>query len=157
MPGGRRILQERTVKAMVSHDWLAMPECIGQPQINEEGLGGITGRGRFGWNAVGELGMNEDQEPPDAFEMGEYGYGGIAETYWSINPRRGLVILWFSQQVDNHSWSSEAANLWLAARAAVANATWPYRADAALGAASQVPKRRRVRKKAPGVDIAGTP
>lgn len=137
--GGRRILREETVRGMLTCDWLALPGCIGEPQVSDGGTGGVAGitaRGRFGWNAVGELGMNEDQQPADAFEADEYGYGGIAETYWSVNPRRGLIILWFSQQVDNHSWSSDVANLWLAARAAVAKAKEPTSS-----------KRRRITRK----------
>lgn len=118
LPGGPRILKEETVRAMVGSDWLRMPECLGAPQTNT-GLGGVTAAGLFGWNALGELGVNEKTGTPDEFELHEYGYAGIAETFWSINPSRDLVILWFSQQVDNRSWTSPAGNLWAAARRAV--------------------------------------
>merc|ERR1712232_376428 len=121
LPGGARILKKETVEQMVSHEWLRMPECIGQAQTNT-GLGGVTAQGAFGWNALGELGVAPTvnaKVDPEAFECGEYGYAGVAETFWSINPARELVILWFTQQVDNRSWTKPTASLWVAARRAV--------------------------------------
>eukprot|EP00927_Polykrikos_kofoidii_P032963 TRINITY_DN27938_c0_g1_i1.p1 TRINITY_DN27938_c0_g1~~TRINITY_DN27938_c0_g1_i1.p1 ORF type:complete len:520 (+),score=77.53 TRINITY_DN27938_c0_g1_i1:54-1613(+) len=120
LPGGPQILKEDTVQEMVGRDWLRLPECLGEPQLNT-GLSGVTASGAFGWNALGELGIKDEasQSSKDEFELHEYGYAGIAGTFWSINPTRDLIVLWFSQQVDNHSWTSDAGNLWLAARQAV--------------------------------------
>jgi len=149
LPGGVRILQEQTVKDMVGHDWLAMPECIGQQQVTQ-GTPGVTAKGPFGWNGLGEFGVNADKSAlsPDAFEAGEYGYGGIAETFWSVNPDRNLVVLWFTQQVDNHSWSSSVANLWLAARRAVAHAAMPPSLPLTSGAS--VPQASKTRRRIVG-------
>eukprot|EP00930_Biecheleria_cincta_P056763 TRINITY_DN42824_c0_g1_i1.p1 TRINITY_DN42824_c0_g1~~TRINITY_DN42824_c0_g1_i1.p1 ORF type:complete len:523 (+),score=54.69 TRINITY_DN42824_c0_g1_i1:66-1571(+) len=124
LPGGPRILSENTVRNMVDSDWLCLPDCLGQQAINT-GLPGVTAQGPFGWNALGEIGVEADASKigADAFELGEYGYAGIAETFWSVNPSRELVILWFTQQVDNRSWTTPAANLWLAARKAVQKPT----------------------------------
>merc|ERR1712039_980216 len=120
----------------------ALPECMGKKQTNS-GLIGVTASGPFGWNALGEYGMNGDQTKlgSDAFELHEYGYSGIAETFWSINPDRGLVILWFAQQVDNHSWTTRSANLWAAARLAVSRATPPTATIATSGAANPMDPR----------------
>mmetsp|Transcript_123521 Transcript_123521/g.349177 ORF Transcript_123521/g.349177 Transcript_123521/m.349177 type:complete len:524 (-) Transcript_123521:11-1582(-) len=121
LPGGPRIFKEATVRDMVHHDWLSLHTCLGKPQTNDRGLPGVTSKGRFGWNALGELGVCDEpsQKDPNAFELGEYGYGGIAETFWSISPSRELIVLWFSQQVDNFSWTTPAANLWHASRKAL--------------------------------------
>lgn len=118
LPGGPRILRQETVNEMVACDWLALPTCLGAPQTNK-GYAGVTAPGLFGWNALGELGTEPCTEEGKVFEEGEYGYAGIAETFWSVNPRRELIILWFTQQVDNFSWSDEEANIWTAARKAV--------------------------------------
>merc|ERR1719356_512136 len=83
-------------------------------------LPGVTAKGLFGWNAFGELGVDQTADvTTGAYQLGEYGYGGIAETFWSIDPARELVLLWFTQQVDNFSWTTPRANLWTAARRAV--------------------------------------
>lgn len=153
-PGGSRILQEATVKHMVGHDWLGMPECMGSPQVAGAGTTGVTAKGRFGWNALGELGVS-DEPAADAFGAREYGYGGMAETFWSIDPSHDLTIIWLTQQIDNFSWTSEAANLWIASRKAIA------RASMTKSACCFHPrtKRRRLSKKGPdkqqsGIDIS---
>lgn len=118
LSNGARILQQKTVRDMVDHDWLRLPQCIGHPCVNEQ-TSGVTAPGEYGWNALSELGV----VPParaDCYEVGEFGYAGIAETFWSINPKRELVILWFTQQIDNFSWEHDTENLWLAARKAIA-------------------------------------
>eukprot|EP00928_Gymnodinium_smaydae_P064635 TRINITY_DN47917_c0_g1_i1.p1 TRINITY_DN47917_c0_g1~~TRINITY_DN47917_c0_g1_i1.p1 ORF type:complete len:507 (+),score=111.94 TRINITY_DN47917_c0_g1_i1:191-1522(+) len=146
LPGGARVLREETVRDMVGQDWLRMPQCLGCPQTNK-GLPGVTATSLFGWNALGELGVNTQEEAPNAYEPQEYGYGGIAETFWSINPARELITLWFTQQVDNHSWTSPQANLWAAARKAVAGV--PTRRTVATesqAARSRSPRRRLSRK-----------
>jgi len=117
-----RLLQESTVREMVSKDWLT--DCLGGQQVNDGGMSGVSAShgARVGWNALGELGVEDDLSKlgPDAYEAAEYGYAGVAETFWSVNPKRNMVTLWFSQQVDNHSWTSPEANLWIAGRKAVA-------------------------------------
>jgi len=121
LPGGKRILQAETVKKMVGEDWLSGPHCLGKMQQNT-GQGGVTASGPFGWNALGELGVVADrrQLSEGAFEFEEYGYGSMAEVFWSINPRRDLILIWCTQQVDNHSFSHNSiASLWNAARKAV--------------------------------------
>merc|ERR1712232_802063 len=122
-----------------------MPECLGRPQVNT-GLGGVTASGPFGWNALGELGIEADTKKleSNAYELGEYGYGGMAETFWSINPRRELVLLWFSQQVDNFSWTDDAANLWRASRKAVAKLPFvelPLKVTSPTAGSSKVEQR----------------
>lgn len=124
LPGGPRVLKEETVKDMVSHDWLQLPTCLGKVQVNA-GVPGVTASGQFGWNCLGELGTVQGSVGDNEFEEGEYGYAGIAETFWSINPKRKLIIIWFTQQVDNHSWSTASANLWLASRKALQEAQGP--------------------------------
>jgi len=123
LPSGARILQQSTVQMMVGQEWLRMPECLGSLLNNEaEYLPGVTNRGEIGWNALGELGMIKDPAKlgSTGYEFQEYGYGGIAETFWSVNPSKDLVLIWITQQVDNHSWTTEKASLWVAARKAVA-------------------------------------
>merc|ERR1712232_644669 len=116
---GECLLSEKTVE-MMNHDWLSMPECLGNQQYNDCGLGGVTAEGLFGWNAMGELGVVADPKKLSfgAFELGEFGYGSMAEAFYSINPRRDMIIIWITQQVDNHSWteSQPKADLWTAAR-----------------------------------------
>eukprot|EP00931_Biecheleriopsis_adriatica_P065864 TRINITY_DN40320_c0_g1_i1.p1 TRINITY_DN40320_c0_g1~~TRINITY_DN40320_c0_g1_i1.p1 ORF type:complete len:495 (-),score=107.73 TRINITY_DN40320_c0_g1_i1:30-1514(-) len=144
LPDGRQLLKEATVKDMVSQDWLELPECLGKRQRNA-GTPGVTAAGDYGWNALGELGVVAEPRGKNDFELGEYGYGGIAETFFSINPARELVTVWFTQQVDNFSWSTPTANLWLAARKAVKKAGAPPRTAEAAEARSrsrQAPRRR---------------
>merc|ERR1712139_8427 len=94
----------------------------GQKQTNT-GLAGVTAQGPYGWNEMGELGVVADPKKLShgAFEIGEYGYGSMAEAFYSINPRRELIIIWITQQVDNHSWTEAQpkADLWAAAREVV--------------------------------------
>merc|ERR1719362_2429880 len=88
-----RILQESTVREMVGKDWLT--ECLGGQQVNDGGMVGLSAAvgARVGWNALGELGVEDDSSKlgPDAYEATEYGYGGVAETFWSVNPKRYLI------------------------------------------------------------------
>jgi len=156
-PDGRRLFREATVEEMTGHDWLRLPACLGVPQDSTRGATGVTAKGPFGWNAMGELGVVEGAPlDGDAFELGEYGYGGIAETFWSVNPRRDLVVIWMTQQVDNHSWSSPKANLWAAARQAVAAvpAPRPSQPRCLWSAGAAAGKRRRLTRKS-AVLVAG--
>ena len=139
LPGGPRILRESTVEAMVASDWLSLPTCLGRRPVATSTTG-VAASGAFGWNGLCEIGVVADPKElsPDAFELDEYGYGGAAETFWSVNPRRELVVLWFTQQVDNRSWTAPAANLWIAARKAVAKARLRTNGVNANGAAAKV-------------------
>jgi len=111
---GRRYLSEATVQRYCMEDVLTQPSVVGRKQRD-------NGKS-FGWNAIGELGIKltkRDAWTQDDFEETEVGMGGAACTYWSINPSRGLVTLWFTQSIDNDTWVKEDENYWAMARKAV--------------------------------------
>lgn len=113
---GVRLLKEKTIERYCIHD--LFPEVInsGERQMDDN----IP----LGWTALGQLGtpiLPGDKQPDvkDAYEDGEIGGGGIACTYWSINPRRGLATVWFTQSMGNDPYVKEEENIYMAARKAV--------------------------------------
>jgi len=109
---GRRYLRQETVQKYCMEDLLVLPHVVGERQK--------AGGKPYGWSALGEVGVEFAKRDPERtaadFEETEVGMGGAATTYWSINPSRELVSLWFSQQIDNESWEKDDEDYWAMAR-----------------------------------------
>lgn len=76
---------------------------------------------RFGWTALGQIGVPlgpRDVKPSHSleYEVGEVAGGGAACTYWSFNPDREVATLWSTQSMSNDPYTTKAENLFLAAR-----------------------------------------
>jgi len=110
---GTRILQPETVERYCTRD--LFPDVITSGKAQRES--GI----RFGWTALGQIGVPlgpRDVKPSHSqeYEVGEVAGGGAACTYWSFNPDREVATLWFTQSMSNDPYTTKAENLFLAAR-----------------------------------------
>jgi len=98
-----RILKETTLQEWAFENLLPLPGSRGKHRR--------TGCGWTGWSALGERGMKRTKTDPkarfDDYEEGEVAMGGAANTYWSVNPVRDQVTLWFSQALDSDSWGGD--------------------------------------------------
>jgi len=113
-PKHRRILCQDTIQGMWSSDWLPRPNAVGH--VCREG------RKRFGWHALGEIGVvRRPGHYPEVFQVGEWGMAGAAETHVSVDLNKHLLILWFTQNLEGWpGWWQPAENLWAAAREVMA-------------------------------------
>lgn len=96
-----RILQEETVQKWCFENLLPLAE----------GRRRNSGQGWNGWSALGERGMKRTPTDPianlDEYEDGEVAMGGVANTFWSVNPVRDQVTLWFTQTLDSDAWGGD--------------------------------------------------
>merc|ERR1712216_200667 len=56
------------------------------------------------------MGKPMKRDPPpesDAYEEGEIGMGGVANTYWVVNPVRDMVTLCFTNAIDSKFWEAD--------------------------------------------------
>lgn len=98
--GDRRLLSVATVEAWCFRNLLPLPEVRGKLRR--------SGEPWSGWSALGEVGQRrrkgDNPQMCDDYEEGEVGMGGAANTFWSVNPVRDQVTLWFSQTLDTEPW-----------------------------------------------------
>lgn len=76
----------------------------------------------LGYSALGEVGLKRSGRHAKKkshmydFDVDEIGSGGAACTYYSLDPRRKTVILWFTQSLDNEAYTKQEQSLWCIAR-----------------------------------------
>lgn len=147
---GRRILQEATMQEWGFSNLLPLPGSRGKIRR--------TGSGWTGWSALGERGMKRwkrDNEPNmDDYEDGEIAMGGCANTYWSINPVRDTVTLWFSQALDSDAWPGDYWTKKGIRKANACNFTVAARAVAPRNAAAAALRRKRLSSSSEAVPAA---
>lgn len=127
-PEAKRLLKPKTIKEMWSSDWLTSPKTVGKI-CRDKGK-------QFGWHALGEIAtVKRLGTYPDVFEMGEWGMAGAAETHVTVNLRKQLLCLWFTQASEGWpGFKGPEQNLWLAANKVIAQQAKVRKVEGALSA-----------------------
>lgn len=117
--GGGRILKESTLNRYVWRDLL--PEmCVNKQHGCHRGFSMS-----LGYSALGEVGLKKTAREAKKkshmydYDVDEVGCGGAACTYYSLDPRRKTVTLWFTQSLDNETFTKGTQSLWHVNRKAV--------------------------------------
>lgn len=103
---GHRLLLEETTAAMMK-DWLRLPSVCGKSKIKGWD---DAGRGHCGWCPLGQVGLNGDRP--------EVWMGGVAGTFFAIDPQRDLVVVHTCQVMEAYDYYGE--KLWEACKDAMA-------------------------------------
>jgi len=135
-PQTKRLLTPGTIKEMWTSDWLTSPKTVGKI-CRDKGK-------QFGWHALGEIAtVKRPGTYPEVFEMGEWGMAGAAETHVTVNLRKQLLCLWFTQATEGWpGFKGPEQNLWLAANKVIAQQAEAREAVAAAGRAPATRRRR---------------
>lgn len=103
---GYRLLREETTTDMMK-DWLRLPSVCGKSKIKGWD---DAGRGHCGWCPLGQVGLKGDRP--------EIWMGGVAGTFFAIDPTRDLVVLHTCQVAESYDYYGE--KLWEASKDAMA-------------------------------------
>eukprot|EP00927_Polykrikos_kofoidii_P071002 TRINITY_DN6734_c0_g1_i2.p1 TRINITY_DN6734_c0_g1~~TRINITY_DN6734_c0_g1_i2.p1 ORF type:complete len:499 (-),score=61.55 TRINITY_DN6734_c0_g1_i2:150-1646(-) len=137
---GVRILQTSTLEEWGFKNLLALPGALGKVRR--------TGGGWSGWSVLGERGMKRwkrDAKPnTDDYEDGEIAMGGCANTFWSVNPERDQVSLWFSQTLDSDAWGLDRVSAAGVTRSSPDNMTVMARSIAPRNGLAAALRRKRL-------------
>jgi CubicO group peptidase (beta-lactamase class C family) len=113
---GKRVLKADTVQYLLQN-WLPMKTVTGVSHLENQMSWGPG----LGFSPLGQIGVYHPRTKANCeTRLGEVTMGGLACTYWALDPELDLALVWFAQYPDMDDWTPEE-DLWRAARSAVLN------------------------------------